>query len=76
MFGVMLMVAFIALSEPKKVTLEDSSDKAEERCEGVGQDIWICCGKVYKNRVALSIHARKVHGKVILTQISTITIYM
>ena len=62
-FGVTLIAAFIALSESKKVTLEDSSDEAKEKCEHVGQDIWICCGKVYKNRVALAIHARKVHGK-------------
>ena len=63
MFGVMLMAAFIALSEPKKVTLEDSSDKAKKRCEGFGLDKWSCCVKVYKNRVALAIHARRIHRK-------------
>ena len=45
------------------MTFKDSCDKAKEKCEHVGQDIWICCGKVYKNRVTLAIHARKVHGK-------------
>ena len=61
MFGVILVAAFIALSESKKVTTEDYSDKAEERCAGL--DKCSCCGKVYKNRVALAIHARRIHRK-------------
>jgi len=45
MFGVALIAAFIALSEPKKVTLEDSSDiklgidvKTRDTLEEIGDD--------------------------------------
>ena len=49
MFVVALIASFIALSESKKVTLEDSSDKAKERCE----DNWSCCGKFIKTELLL-----------------------
>ena len=29
--------------QSKKMTFKDSCDKAKEKCERVGQDIWICC---------------------------------
>ena len=39
-FGVMLIAAFLALSE--RATREDYSDKGKE------EDKWSCCGKDYK----------------------------
>ena len=50
-------------SRIKKVTIEDDSNTDKERFGGVSLYKWSCCGKVYKNRVALAIHLRKVHVK-------------
>ena len=55
-FGVMLIAAFLALSE--RATREDYSDKGKE------EDKWSCGGKFYiKKKLALTLHAKKTHRK-------------